>query len=392
MRCKSILCWIVLGLVAYIVVSIKYLSLIAVVNEEVVHYNLVDPKNEQMKVDNHPNLRVSADIQPTAVIPTQKTLKNMPTLRPGPVMEALPSNFREMVKDLGLPKKFPQSLVTPDPLSFILVCSVFPCEKLTIKHTKTAIIIRAKYPTKSQILRYADWFSTIENDYDFYIMLDEPLVRQYTDIPNFIYINYTVVMDTYPEIVNLRNRGNCKHRTFPDYFFYMWVSHTESILIWYNQLQYKYDYLWILEQDLGYSGKIGDFLRIFDNKTDDFIADKVLCSPKKYAHKFCRTEKYGEFRAKHNKNNSLCYSDEFIQRWSKNLIDILNDQTRNGLHAISESSVAEAAIYNKLSYSTIPLQYHGIYFRWSRKIGPITWGKINNNQTMLNKLYHALKF
>lgn len=387
MRCTSIVFCIVLALSAYIIVSIKYLSIISVLHKEIEQYNNLEPN---VNYDNHPNLRKQTVLQSTTS-PTVKISNHFPTLKPGTIMEALPSNYKEMVADLGL-KKFPQSLVTPDPLSFILVCSVFPCDKLTIKHTKTAVIIRAKYPTKSQILRYIDWFDSIGNDYDFYIMLDEPLVRQYTDIPNFIYINYTMVINEYPEIVNLRRRGNCKHKLFPDYFFYMWVSHTESILIWYNQLQYKYDYLWILEQDLGYSGKMGDFLRIFDNQTHDFIADKVLCSPKKYAHQYCRTEKYGEYRSKHNTNHSLCYSDEFIQRWSMKLIDILNEQTKNGLHAISETSVAEAALYNKLSYTTIPLEYHGIYFRWSRKIGPITWEKINNNQTMLNKLYHALKF
>lgn len=57
--------------------------------------------------------------------------------------------------------------------------------------------------------------------------------------------------------------GYCNDK---DTNFYMLVMSFECIMIWLFQITKNYNYLWIIEQDLSYSGNFFNLFQKYDNK------------------------------------------------------------------------------------------------------------------------------
>lgn len=70
---------------------------------------------------------------------------------------------------------------------------------------------------------------------------------------------------------------------------------------------------------------------------------------------------------------------------------ILEQNLKNGIHAVSEASVTETVIFNNLTYKIIDKKYIGNRFGWNRRISKRRWEVILNTTTDI-KFYHALKF
>lgn len=259
--------------------------------------------------------------------------------------------------------------------------------------SKYAVLVRINNPTESQIKRYFEWELSLSDKYDFWFLINphsqHPVYRK----KHVYYITMSKIYHDYPNISDLRSPGHCIGGTLPDEHFYMWISHTESIIEWYHYTKDKYDYVWILEQDLGVSGDLYKMLDKYSNYSSDFITyDVANETPETFPHFYCYTIQYLSWRLKHSNANKGYSTREFIQRWSRKLFNEINNELNKGMHAISETSVIETVIFNNLTYKLLYSNDIGYKFSWYDRISRNEWENILSKRENSDKFYHALKF
>lgn len=257
---------------------------------------------------------------------------------------------------------------------------------------KVAVVVRFSNATESQIKRYFDWELSLPENYEFWFIINPIDETVEYRKKNTYYITMKRIYDTYPSIRELRLPKHCINANIPDDKFYMWISHTESIMQWYHYTNNKYDYVWILEQDLGVTGSLSTILDHYNESTSDFISFDVAEETPKFPHFHCYSNNYLEWRLKYSDKNKGYSTREFIQRWSKNLFNKLDEELINGMHAISEMSVVETTVFNNLTYELLDSNQIGYKFGWNKRVGKGEWEKIRKKPKYNNQLFHALKF
>lgn len=257
--------------------------------------------------------------------------------------------------------------------------------------SKLAVVVRISNPTESQIKRYFEWELSLPDYYEFWFIINPTNETVEIHKKNTYSITMKRVFEQYPNITELKLPNRCKSYRKDDKF-YMWVSHTESIIQWYHYTNDKYDYIWILEQDLGVSGSLSTILDHYNESRSDLITYNVKEENSKWPHFRCYSNNYISWRLKYIDENKMYTTKEFIQRWSKKLINKLDENLNNGIHAISEASVIETTIFYNLTYQLLNKEDIGYAFDWNHRVSKKGWEKILKDKSKQNKLYHALKF
>lgn len=259
------------------------------------------------------------------------------------------------------------------------------------KKYEIAVLVRITQPTLNQQKRYLSWIKTLDNDvYSFWIITNSKTNLNFS-FRNVFRVDTQFIINKYPYIKDLRTPGHCRHGSVPDEIFYPWISHTESVIEWYKNCNKKYKYVWVLEQDIGYSGILNDFLKEYDKNDYDFITSEIiLYSDTLWPLLHCCTDNYTNWRMLYSNNSVGYFSKEFVQRWSNRMINKISELISKGIHAISETSVPESVIFSNYSYIIIDKKYISNYFSWNTGVSEEMWKRIKNETT--NKFYHSLKF
>lgn len=256
-----------------------------------------------------------------------------------------------------------------------------------ITYYKSVILIRASSPSSSQIERYIEWKKLAPHNY--YVVL-------LTDKCNIIIKNISItcikpsiMLNIYPEIKNIL--GPCKSRND---IYYMWALPFEHIIIWINLTSISFKYLWIVEQDLSYSGNIFSFFSKYDYYKNDLIILSYckLDNKTKWLWKDCCTREYKDWVKLASFNKRRLASPTFLTRWSKIFINFMTKNMKMKRHAFSESSAIECAYFNNLSIRRIERNHIGYKCRSNSRITKKEWTKIITNSNTKNKFFHALKF
>lgn len=255
----------------------------------------------------------------------------------------------------------------------------------------SGIIVRVSQPTISQQKRYLEWMELLSQKYLFWIITDYNTTLL-SNFSNVFRISVEHIKNKYPSIQTIRNPGHCSLGYMKDDFFYPYISHTENVIEWMLKYNIKFKYLWIIEQDFGCTGKLSEFLQIYDSTDYDFITSEILYYTKdEWPHINCCSDNYLKWREKYSNVSNAYTTKEFIQRWSYNLVMKLSENLKSGIHAISEASVPETVIFCNLTYKTIERKYISDKFDWNRRVSEEKWKEILNITNDI-KLYHALKF
>lgn len=154
-----------------------------------------------------------------------------------------------------------------------------------VSSKSTAVLWRCHNPTDNAIIRIQNWAKEFEKNkaksgikYNLYISMDISAGTEYYletkrklegyDILFHTYTNLNMSND-YPILIEMLRR-------VPPYFFDHSLSlakgfHIESICLWWlwilNTMKTSYDYVWVLEDDIGITGgSLYDFIHLYDNK------------------------------------------------------------------------------------------------------------------------------
>lgn len=266
-------------------------------------------------------------------------------------------------------------------LIFVYRINVYICYNLS------CIVIRINEVTIEQMQRYFQWIDCFPQNYNFYLLSMRKVNISKNNIQNII-VTFNNVMAIFPNITKLK--GNCSSFKLPKLL--SWISHSESIILFYKKIKTKYNYIWIIEQDVGYSGNLYQFIKLYDNNTSDFITINVGKKTNKWVWFYCATDKYIKRRTNIFKSDYGYATREYIQRWSKSYISKMFEDLSNQYHSQSETSSIEMVFYHNLTYEEIPKKYIGSPLCAGMSITKHKWESILLNKNKSNKFYHPLKF
>lgn len=251
----------------------------------------------------------------------------------------------------------------------------------------SVILIHTSNPSQFQKERYLEWKDNSPSDYLVVLLTDKCNLQLKNVLVTCITPN--IMIKTYPSLKNMS--GYCSNKSK---LFYMWTMPFEHIMIWINSNNLKYKYLWIIEQDLSYSGNFFNFFQKYDNKQDDLIVLPYVIHKNDSGWMWldCFTEEYRKWKEAILPVKSRVVAPTNIARWSNKFIYYMNKNMKLKRHTQSEGLMAEFASFNNLSIRVIEKDDIGYKCSYSTRISMDEWNLINTNPLTKNKLFHALKF
>lgn len=250
------------------------------------------------------------------------------------------------------------------------------------------VVIHASSPTKAQIKRYLEWNKAKLPNYYVMIVTDKCELRNnITTIP-ISCLTPDEFMSQLPVLKTMT--GLCTDK-WPGW--YMWTSCIEHTIMGIRHIDVDFKYMWMVEQDIAYTGNFFDFFKKYDEFDDDFITQPYT---KQYSNVTwmwfdCSTPQYTAW--KESKHLYLRWSGQInIARLSVKLIQYVEDNIKNKKHTFSEATLIETTILNGLKHRIIDKNDFGEICSVFDRISIDQWMEIQSNQAKRNKLYHALKF
>ncbi len=173
------------------------------------------------------------------------------------------------------------------------------------------------------------------------------------------------------------------------------LSHYEETLFHAHNFQLSYDYLWVLEEDIAWQGKLLDALDVFASWREDF-----LCSTRTvkrvgdgWGRNWDQIPELGAFHSGWHTNASFVHCYVFMVRYSRSLLDSVHAHLLNGSWAyvewhvptLCESHIPGCAVreYGQQAVFGTPFKHFG-------SISQQDFGQYNVSAPSM--LYHKAKF
>lgn len=199
-----------------------------------------------------------------------------------------------------------------------------------------------------------------------------------------------------------------------------WGFHVEAINLWYHQLAGNvaphdtvdmpckiYDYVWVFEDDVGFSGNLSVLLERYTEDTSDLISKNYHSQTPRIPADYCwpKNATYGpdgwcwyytnstSFRERlENLGASRKVSAEHVQRFSKRFLQELHEWSK--ADAVAWSEMATPTVCHAVGFrcSTFDSRSLGIPFAYDGRVTRQEWAAVLKDPERANRLYHALKF
>ena len=189
-----------------------------------------------------------------------------------------------------------------------------------------------------------------------------------------------------PAYVNskIKRRGGCS---------LAWGFHVEAINYWFQtQQSQRYKFVWVVEDDVGFSGNFSEFISSYSANEEDFIYDTKAPVTDAWHWRKVHTPYFNSSFENH------LVASEHVQRFSQKLLNRLHKLgTTHKCHGWSESLVPTIAFHEPYQFKTFSMRrksHVGAIFKWDGRITEKMWSRISNGYSLRqkNKLYHALKW
>lgn len=181
---------------------------------------------------------------------------------------------------------------------------------------------------------------------------------------------------------------------------FAWGFHTEAVNCWYQEIVKKesrqnyYRHIWVVEDDVGYSGNICNFLRYYANNgfdNADFITANLTHVNKLWHWKNTCSQAYSI------KYPMACRvkTKEHCQRISSIFLNRLHKLGKiDKCHAWSESYVPTVCLALGFSIRFMNKFHIGAVYEWDGRVSKRQWETICSSisNRPKEKLYHALKW
>lgn len=186
-----------------------------------------------------------------------------------------------------------------------------------------------------------------------------------------------------------------------------WGFHCECILCWWVDHGAKYDFVWVLEDDVGCDGSLAELLACYGNNEGDLISQwrartrhrDPPFGPREAGWNWAYSATPGYLRAAHGTSlgsHTPLYSPEMVQRMSRELLEALQRWASAGRSAWSEEMTPTVCMMEGLRFGELQPQHIGTPCSWNGRVSAALWAELSREPPKpgrsCGRLYHALKF
>ena len=254
----------------------------------------------------------------------------------------------------------------------------------------TAFVIRCHKPTTMALRRISKWIFDMRDNVDVWFSLDITKTDRYVYVIlrqmelAGLQINKDYYIHTYG-FKDIKKKFShtdelIESCDYIDESTFLWGFHAEPVILWYHHTKNKYDYVWICEDDVEYSGNFYNIIEKYST-----IADLTTATTIDYPDAWidCHTKNIAEIPYK---------SPEHIQRFSRKLLMVIDELLEQNISGWSEKFTIYAALENGLNVAYFDDIDIGHRFAWNENITEYQWDLIIQDPENHDKLWHALKF
>lgn len=174
--------------------------------------------------------------------------------------------------------------------------------------------------------------------------------------------------------------------------------HTEAVSLWYELATVQRSEpskVWVMEGDVAYSGPdITVLFKSYQNRPADLITSKCRPISSSWWHTEVVSDAYGNRIPRANRS----WSGEYVQRFSRRLLNSILDMNSQGMHAWSEQAACSMVAATNLTWISFDSRHVGSPFTF-KHVGmrdPFKtkegWLAMFKNKKKRDKLYHPVKY
>jgi len=170
-----------------------------------------------------------------------------------------------------------------------------------------------------------------------------------------------------------------------------WCYHVEAILLWWLHVAGGADdpsSVWVIEDDVGYSGDMFAFVQAYANDPSDLIAHAYQRVDPGWV--WCNTASPGFLELAPLAERVRCA--EHVQRMSGRLLRALHRHCTQRVSAWSEMSVPTLCRKMLLRAGPLREEHIGAVFTFDGKVPEAVWPRICSEPSTRGKWWHALKW
>ncbi|CAK9056346.1 unnamed protein product [Durusdinium trenchii] len=167
-----------------------------------------------------------------------------------------------------------------------------------------------------------------------------------------------------------------------------WCFHVESLLLWWRSIaaSSKPKFVWVLEDDAGYSGCLADFVSAYQNESADLLCHGLQRADPRWVWYDAMSEAFHRLKAERFR----CV--EHVQRFSAQLLSALEEYARQQVTGWSELSVPSLCRLAQLSVAPLRAEHIGQIFSYAGKVPEDAWPRICQDARTRGRWWHALKW
>jgi len=182
-----------------------------------------------------------------------------------------------------------------------------------------------------------------------------------------------------------------------------WMFHGEPLGHWLHHLPCDgedYSFVWVLEDDIGFSGSIQQILDAYSADPEDLISGRWLAVPEPREPRvgpgfvngwywyYTTTSVFEEKVAPDRR----LITEEHVQRISLQLLREVDKWCRMGASACSEQLVPTVAYVRGMLFKPLRPEHIGDPFHYEAVLSEEEWAQILARDETPGRFYHALKF
>ncbi len=286
---------------------------------------------------------------------------------------------------------------------------IYLIQKQHIKHShRIAFVVRACNPSVAMLSRIKTWFHDISSRQNSSLQIDLHLSVDITHNPCTFLIEPHIYLHTYtsadmeyvfPVLKNemsdrvppISQRAVMSHR---------WGFHVEAIGLWYKRfVNKKYDYVWVVEEDVGFTGSVYELINSYTQNIEDLLVAEYSSTLTQWnglsdekSQGWCWHDTVSMLYSQMINEDCRLTAPEHVQRFSAKCLLLLFGLSRRKICAWSEQS-CPTLVSQYLNLGTFHGKHVGSVFSWDGNITQLEWEKYTQRST--NKppqMWHALKF
>jgi hypothetical protein len=161
----------------------------------------------------------------------------------------------------------------------------------TSRAERTCLLVRTHAPTPAQVERIGEWHRALkQTEFDLHVSVDVtaaagvqavaalgtqiPQSRIHTYTETDMIKQYNASMRHFDDVSRFPG-GSGARRVYGERralgFSLAWGMHVEPICLWAHAVGWRFNHVWVCEDDIGFSGQLATFLRAYSHDAADVV-------------------------------------------------------------------------------------------------------------------------